>query len=105
MTKRLLIIDGTLDRSVYGPVEQWATCLDDVPFDAIHLPSGESALPLDPYTHLSLAKGQDRCVLFFVEGRLDSRSAYSACELDRHEGVTNDRPQQEGCEPFRVEVG
>jgi len=85
MTKRLLIIDGTLDRSVYRPVEQWTKYLDDVPFDAIHLPSGQSAPSLDPYTHLSLAGGQDRCVLSYVEGKLDLRSACSARELDHHE--------------------
>ena len=55
MTKRLLIIDGALDRSVYRPVGQWATYLDDTPFDAIHLPSRESAL--SPPTHAAFGVG------------------------------------------------
>jgi GMP synthase-like glutamine amidotransferase len=54
MTKRLLIVDSALDRSVYCPVEQWAPYLDGVLFDAIHLPSGESLPSLDPYTHILL---------------------------------------------------
>jgi GMP synthase-like glutamine amidotransferase len=54
MQKRLLILDGSIDRSAYRPVEQWARHLGDVPFDAVHLPSNESVPPLDRYTHVLL---------------------------------------------------
>jgi len=54
MEKRLLILDGSIDRSVYHPVEQWARHLGDVPFDAVHLPSDEPVPPLDRYTHVLL---------------------------------------------------
>jgi hypothetical protein len=54
MGKRILILDGSLDRTVYRPVEQWARHLDGVPFDAIHLPSDELVPPLSRYTHVLL---------------------------------------------------
>lgn len=54
MEKRILILDGSLDRSVYRPVEQWARHLDGVPFDAVHLPSNEPVPPLSSYTHVLL---------------------------------------------------
>jgi len=52
MEKRLLILDGSIDRSVYRPVEQWSRTLDGVRFDAVHLPSDERVPPLDRYTHI-----------------------------------------------------
>jgi len=52
MEKRLLILDGSIDRSVYRPVEQWSRNLDGVRFDAVHLPSDEPVPPLDRYTHI-----------------------------------------------------
>jgi len=55
MEKRILVLDGSIDRSVYRPVEQWARYLDAVRFDAIHLPSNAPVPPLDRYTHILLA--------------------------------------------------
>jgi len=54
MQKRLLILDGSIDRSIYRPVEQWARYLGDTPFDSAHLPSGEPVPRLDRYTHVLL---------------------------------------------------
>jgi GMP synthase-like glutamine amidotransferase len=54
MEKRLLILDGSIDQSVYRPVAQWSRTLDGVRFDAVHLPSDESIPPLDRYTHVLL---------------------------------------------------
>ena len=54
MKKRILILDGSIDRSVYRPVEQWARHLDGVAFDAVHLPSNEPVPPLAQYTHVLL---------------------------------------------------
>jgi len=54
MEKRILVLDGSINRSVYRPVEQWARYLDDVPFDAVHLPSNGLVPSLDRYTHVLL---------------------------------------------------
>ena len=54
MEKRILILDGSIDRSVYRPVEQWARYLDGTPFDAIHLPSNTPVPSLNRYTHVLL---------------------------------------------------
>jgi len=49
-----LILDGSLDQGFYFPVGQWSRAFDATPFDAVHLPSGESVPPLIGYTHLLL---------------------------------------------------
>ncbi len=54
MEKRILVLDGSINRSVYRPVEQWARYLDDAPFDAVHLPSNGLVPSLDRYTHVLL---------------------------------------------------
>jgi GMP synthase-like glutamine amidotransferase len=54
MEKRVLVLDGSIDRSVYRPVEQWARYLDAVRFDAVHLPSNVPVPSLDRYTHVLL---------------------------------------------------
>ncbi|MGB2983860.1 MAG: type 1 glutamine amidotransferase [Candidatus Bipolaricaulia bacterium] len=52
MDRRVLILDGAIDRDFYRPVEHWARHFDDVEYDAVHLPSGEAVPPLDGYTHV-----------------------------------------------------
>ena len=54
MEKQILILDGSIDRSSYRPVEQWARYLDDMPFDVVHLPSNTPVPSLDRYTHVLL---------------------------------------------------
>ena len=54
MKKRLLILDGSLDRSIYRPVEQWSRYFDGVEYDAVHLPTNQPVLSLDRYTHVLL---------------------------------------------------
>jgi GMP synthase-like glutamine amidotransferase len=54
MEKRMLVLDGSIDRSIYRPVEQWARYLGDVRFDAVHLPSNAPIPSLDRYTHVLL---------------------------------------------------
>jgi GMP synthase-like glutamine amidotransferase len=54
MEKRILVLDGSVDRSVYRPVEQWARYLDGVRFDAIRLSTNTPVPALDRYTHVLL---------------------------------------------------
>ena len=54
MEKRILILDGSIDRSAYRPVEQWVRYLDDMPFDAVHLPTHQPVPSLNRYTHVLL---------------------------------------------------
>lgn len=54
MSKRLLILDNSIDLDTYRPVEHWAPHLGDVPYDSRHMPSGEKLPSLDRYTHLLL---------------------------------------------------
>jgi len=54
MGKRILVLDGSIDRLVYRPVEQWGRHLGDVPFDAVHIPSSAPIPSLDRYTHVLL---------------------------------------------------
>jgi GMP synthase-like glutamine amidotransferase len=54
MNKRILILDGSINHSVYRPVEEWSRTFGDVPFDAIHLPSNARVHSLDRYTHVLL---------------------------------------------------
>jgi len=54
MEKRILILDGSINRSVYRPVEQWGRYLDGMPFDAVHLPTHQPVPSLDRYTHILL---------------------------------------------------
>jgi GMP synthase-like glutamine amidotransferase len=54
MNKRILILDGSINHSVYRPVEEWSRTFGDVPFDAIHLPSHAPVHSLDRYTHVLL---------------------------------------------------
>lgn len=58
MPKRILVLDNSIDRAVYRPVEEWSRTFGDVPFDAVHVPSAEPISPLDRYTHL-LVTGSD----------------------------------------------
>lgn len=73
MEKRILILDGSIDRSVYRPVEQWARYLDNMPFDAIHLPSNTPVPSLDRYTHVLLTGS---------EASLDEPDAWFDVEAD-----------------------
>ncbi|MEN6369952.1 MAG: type 1 glutamine amidotransferase [Thermotogota bacterium] len=52
MQKRVLVLDNSIDRATYRPAEEWSQHFGDVPFDAVHVPSGEPIPPLDRYTHL-----------------------------------------------------
>ena len=54
VTKRLLILDGSLDRSIYRPVKQWVRTFDGITFDTVHLPSGDPVPALERYTHVLL---------------------------------------------------
>ena len=54
MDKRILVLGNSTDRSAYRPVEEWSRTFGDVPFDAVHVPSGEPIPPLDRYTHLMI---------------------------------------------------
>jgi len=62
MKKRILILDGAIDRSAYHPVEQWARYFDGVAFDAVHLPSNEPVPALDRYTHV-LVTGSEASIV------------------------------------------
>lgn len=52
MQKRVLVIDNSIDRATYRPVEEWSRHFTGVPFEAVHVPSGEPIPPLDRFTHL-----------------------------------------------------
>jgi len=48
----VLILDNSLNRPIYRPVQQWKRHLDGVPTDAVHMPSAEELPSLDGYTHV-----------------------------------------------------
>ena len=52
MTKRVLILDGSIYPDIYRPADEWRALLGGVPADAVHLPSGELVPDLAPYTHI-----------------------------------------------------
>ena len=52
MTKRVLILDGSIYPDIYRPADEWRALLGGVPADAVHLPSGEPVPDLAPYTHI-----------------------------------------------------
>jgi len=54
MKTRVLIVDGSIDPSIYRPVEQWARHLDGVAFDAVRPPVDDTLPNLDDYTHVLL---------------------------------------------------
>lgn len=54
MQKRILVLGNSIDRTIYRPVEEWSRTFGDVPFDAVHVPTGEPIPALDRYTHLLL---------------------------------------------------
>jgi len=49
---RVLILDNSLNRPIYRPVNQWRRHLDGVPSDAVHMPSAKELPSLDDYTHV-----------------------------------------------------
>ena len=49
---RVLILDNSLNRTIYRPVRQWKRHLDGVPVDSVHMPSEEQVASLDDYTHI-----------------------------------------------------
>jgi len=49
---RVLIVDNSLHRPIYQPVQQWLRYLEDFPVDAIHAPSGDTVEFVGDYTHV-----------------------------------------------------
>ena len=49
---RVLILDNSLNRPIYRPVQQWKRHLKGVPVNVVHMPSGERVSSLDDYTHV-----------------------------------------------------
>ena len=62
METRLLIVDGSIDPSVYRPVDQWARFLRGTPFDVMRPPAGDVAPDLDAFTHV-LVTGSEASLL------------------------------------------
>jgi GMP synthase-like glutamine amidotransferase len=52
MNKRVLILDGCIYPEFYKPSDEWRSLLEDVPSDAVHLPSGEPVPDIEPYSHV-----------------------------------------------------
>jgi len=52
MSKRVLILDGCIYPEFYRPCTDWRALLEDVPSDAVHLPSGEAVAEIDSYSHV-----------------------------------------------------
>ena len=50
--KRVLILDGSIHRSIYQPTAGWRRWLGEMESDSVHLPSGEPVPLLSGYTHL-----------------------------------------------------
>lgn len=50
--KRVLILDGSIHRSIYQPTAGWRRWLGEIALDSVHLPSGEPVPSLSGYTHL-----------------------------------------------------
>lgn len=71
MHKRILVLDNSIHRTLYHPVEEWSRHFGPVPFDAVHVPTGEPIPSLDRYTHLivtgSEASVRDRAEWLEVE--------------------------------------
>ncbi|MBU1050004.1 type 1 glutamine amidotransferase [Candidatus Bipolaricaulota bacterium] len=58
MKKRILVLDNAMDRSAFRPVDAWSRHFGKVPFDTVHLPSGESIPALDRYSHILLTDSE-----------------------------------------------
>lgn len=54
MTKRVLIIDGTIYPDIYRPTDHWRRLLGGVPSESIHIPSGELPPSLGDFSHVIL---------------------------------------------------
>jgi len=52
MKTRILVLDNSIDRATYRPVDEWSRTFRGTPYDAIHVPSREPIPSLDRYTHL-----------------------------------------------------
>jgi GMP synthase-like glutamine amidotransferase len=52
MVKRVLILDGCIYPEFYRPSDEWRSLLEDVPSDAVHLPSKEPIPDIEPYSHV-----------------------------------------------------
>jgi GMP synthase-like glutamine amidotransferase len=50
--KKVLILDGAMDRRIYRPTDHWTVLLNGAPSDSVHLPSGESISSLGSYSHV-----------------------------------------------------
>lgn len=58
---RILILDNSIDHSVYQPLEHWKPLLL-FPFDSFHVSAGELPSSLDPYSHI-IVTGSEASVL------------------------------------------
>lgn len=62
MTRRLLILDGSIRRAVYRPVLQWSRAVGATDVTSVHLPSGEEVPSLEDYSHVLLT-GSEASIL------------------------------------------
>jgi len=76
---RVLIVDNSLNRPIYVPEREWKRYLRGVPYDVVHLPSGDAIPPVSNYTHMiisgSTASLVDPPAWAAAEARLVSRAA------------------------------
>lgn len=83
MQKRVLILDGCIYPEFYRPTDEWRALLEDVPSDAVHLPSGEPVPDIEPYSHV-IVTGSEASISKpepWFEVEIDAIRA--AFELDR----------------------
>jgi GMP synthase-like glutamine amidotransferase len=50
--KKVLILDGAVDRTIYRPTEHWQALLGGESCDSVHLPSGGRVPDLKDYSHV-----------------------------------------------------
>lgn len=61
MSKRLMILDGSIYPELYRPTEHWRRLAAEVPSDSFHLPSGEAPVHLEGYSHVILTGSETCC--------------------------------------------
>ena len=60
--KRILVLDGAIYRNLYHPTDHWTAHLGQVPFDSVHLPSGQAVPDLSGYTHMIITGSEGSIV-------------------------------------------
>jgi GMP synthase-like glutamine amidotransferase len=83
MSKRVLILDGCIYPEFYRPSDEWRSLLEDVPSDAVHLPSGEAVPDIEPYSHVIVTGSEASISKPEPWFEVEIEAIRAACELDK----------------------